>query len=167
MKSPSPVRRPKTAGTGIGKSPALSLKPKSTAAAHAGQQCELDGDLSQDPIAICLKIRLDIGGLGSNASDADAKKHGYPRSKYNKHPALKGAALVDLAGPSKPELFQSPKKAERPPTSASSGIKGLRAPTKVSSSALRMSATKNKAESGAVEIGPAISTNEDPIGASL
>lgn len=46
----------------------------------SGQLSELDGDLSEDPIGMSLRIRVDLGGFGSNATEADAKKNGYPRS---------------------------------------------------------------------------------------
>lgn len=51
---------------------------------------QLDGDLSNDPIAQTMAIRIDLGGVNSKATEVEAKKKRYPLSKLVKHPAVKG-----------------------------------------------------------------------------
>lgn len=48
-----------------------------------------------------MAVRVQLGGVNNNATDADAKRHNYPIFKAAKHPALKGAALLDIALPAK------------------------------------------------------------------
>ena len=160
-------KRPATAAQG--KPAGLSLKPKGTSAATP-ETSQLDGDLSEDPIAQSLACRISLGGLGSNATEADAKKNKYPVFNAAKHTILKGAALLDIGVSAKASddssgSFISPKKMGRP-GSTSSGFKGLKPPTKATSSTKQLSSTKKKGDD-VVDLGPAISKDEDPIAASL
>ena len=101
---------------------------------------------------------MKLGGLGANATDADAKKNSYPVFKSDKHPVLKGTALLDIGAPAKADAAPaSPSKLGK--------AKGLKAPTK-----LRSSTTSSLKRVGAEQVdvsGPAVSHDDDPIGASL
>ena len=52
--------------------------------------CQLDGDISNDPIAQTMAIRIDLGGVNSKATEVEAKKKKYPLTKLIKHSAVKG-----------------------------------------------------------------------------
>ena len=146
-KGVSPVKRP---GAAASKPGGLAIKPKATGAAGSGAQeaaCQLDGDLSNDPIAQTMAVRVQLGGVNNNATDADAKRHNYPIFKAAKHPALKGAALLDIALPAKeaPKASaeaSSPSKLARkagsvskPAGSKPGGLKAKPEPAKKSSAA--------------------------------
>ena len=61
-----------------------------------------------------MAIRIKLGGVNNNATEADAKKNNYAVFKAAKHPAVKSAALVDLALPAKAvEAPASPKKTDK------------------------------------------------------
>ena len=89
------MKRPTTGvkATGIG------LKPKPAGGSNqAPSECQLDGDLSEDPIAQSLSVRVQAGGLGNNVTAADAKKNGYPIFAAPKHTVKGNVSTVDLAG---------------------------------------------------------------------
>jgi hypothetical protein len=71
---------------------------------------QLDGDLTDDPIAQAMSCRVkQIGGLDGKATEVDAKKSNYPVSKAPKLPAIKSAAIQDISLPSKnSEVAESP-----------------------------------------------------------
>ena len=84
--------------------------------------------MSEDPIATSVTCRLAIGGLGSNAKEADVKKNNYPVFAAPKHVIKPKVDTIDLEGPSS----ASPSKQLKTPQSAA-GFKsgGLKAPTKL------------------------------------
>ena len=88
--------------------------------------------------------------------------------KAPKHAALKGAALLDIAGPAKEESKVSPTKLGRP-AQKSTPARGLKPPTKATpATSMRSSAAKKtEASSGAPDLGPAVSHDEDPLAAAL
>ena len=61
-----------------------------------------------------MAVRIKLGGLNNNATDADAKRHNYPLFKAAKHPALKGQALLDISLPAKDVPAASPSKNAKP-----------------------------------------------------
>lgn len=162
ISSPSPMKkRPSTTAGGLRQS-GISLKSmKGSAGRDVPVTSQLDGDLSEDPIAQSVACRIKLGGMGSTVSDADAKKQNLPIFKVAKHPTLKGGALLDIAGPAAPP---SPKKASSMAAKNPSGFKGLKAPTKLASA---VKAPSQKQGAGGVDLGPAVSQDEDPIAASL
>ena len=162
--SPSPIKKRASNITSASRSNlAGGLKPKSTAgAADVPVTSQLDGDLSEDPIAQSLACRIKLGGIEAKATDADVKKNSYPVFKAAKHPALKGSALVDIGAPPK----AASESVAASPAKGIAKAKGLKPPTKVmgtkaAGSALALKKVPSEA------VGPAVSADEDPIGASL
>ena len=166
--SPSPVKkRPVGSAAASVRSSGLGIKVKPTGGAKGDTPAssQLDGDLSNDPIAQSLSVRIKLGGLSNNCTEVDAKKNQYPIFRSVKHPAIKGGALQDIGAPPKaaaeaPEA--SPvKRGLKPPS------KGLKPPTKVAGSASKSAASLRKSVKDGVDLGPAVSPDEDPIAASL
>ena len=163
--SPSPIKKRASNVTSAPRSGlAGGLKPTRTAgAADVPVTSQLDGDLSEDPIAQSLACRIKLGGIEAKATDADVKKNSYPVFKAAKHPALKGSALVDIGAPPKAAAESV---AASPAKVGVAKAKGLKPPTKVTGSkAASSSLAVKKVPSEAT--GPAVSADEDPIGASL
>ena len=150
------------------------IKVKATGGGGAGETpatSELDGDLSEDPIAQSLQARIQSGGLGTNASEADAKKNNYPVFKAAKHPTLKDTKLVDIALPAAAGAAgASPNKKTKPPTGAASGLRTLKPPTKTGAAASKGVGAAKKgaaADNSGIDLGPDVPQDEDPIAASL
>ena len=101
MYSPRPIKTRASGVTVVTRQSGLGLKVKATGAADVPATSQLDGDLSEDPIAQSLSCRVRLGGFGTNATEADAKKNSYPVFKAEKLPALKGTALLDIGAPAK------------------------------------------------------------------
>lgn len=164
MSSPSPMKRRVQPATSSGATRQTGLiKPKATqSASETPATSQLDGDLSEDPIAQSLVCRIKLGGISSNTTEAEAKKNSYPVFKAAKHPALKGNALVDIGAPPKQatEPAPSPLKAPAP----AKAVKGLKPPTKITPKPAAASIKKQASE---VSAAVAISADEDPIGAAL
>ena len=130
------AKRPTTAAA----KPTLALKPKPTAGASTATggsdgSCQLDGDISSDPIAQAMTIRLKLGGINNNATEADAKKNNYPMLKAAKHPVLKSNALLDISLPVKAS--------DAPPASP---LKKVKAIVKATSSVIKMKPATSAAE---------------------
>ena len=154
--SPSPMKK----RTAVRQPSGLTMKPKSmTAAADTPFTSQLDGDLSEDPIAQSVVCRVQLGGLNANTTDADAKKNSYPVFKAGKHPALKGTALLDIAAPPKADAVAAS------PSLRPAKARGLKPPTKIKGP----TATGLKKVGGEQvdASGPAVSPDDDPIGAAL
>ena len=106
-----------------------------------------------------------MGGIEAKATDADVKKNSYPVFKAAKHPALKGSALVDIGAPPKAAAESV---AASPAKVGVAKAKGLKPPTKVTGTGAKAASSSlavKKVPSEAT--GPAVSADEDPIGASL
>jgi hypothetical protein len=126
---------------------------------------ELDGDLSEDPIAASLVMRINTaGGINNNITDADAKKKGIKVNPPLKLTVAKGPALLDIALPAPAAAAKAEPSPNKKPSTGSkpSGLRGLRHPT-----GKTPASTSKKADDSGVDLGPAVSSSEDPIGASL
>ena len=90
--------------------------------------------------------------------------------KAAKHPTLKDTKLVDIAGPvpaSSGAAADSPSKKTKPVTGAS-GLRTLKPPAKAGAAASKTTgAAKKGAATDAVDLGPDVPQDEDPIAASL
>ena len=105
-----------------------------------------------------------MGGIEAKATDADVKKNSYPVFKAAKHPAPKGSALVDIGAPPK----AAAESVAASPAKVGLKAKGLKPPTKVTGTGAKATSSSlavKKVPSEAT--GPAVSADEDPIGASL
>lgn len=152
IQSAAGVRQSKDQGFG-------GIKPRP--AGQVPAECQLDGDLSEDPIAQSVSSRLAAGGLGDTITAADAKKKNYPVFAAPKHVVKGTAPTIDLGAP---PVAASPQKGLKTPT-PSTGAKagGLKPPTKVGAG-VKPSPGKQGTESKKQEA--AIPASEDPIGAA-
>jgi len=168
----SPVKKSVSLQTAAKAVSALAPKPKPTGGANGGEaSCQLDGDLSSDPIAQTMAIRIKLGGVNNNATEADAKKNNYVVFKAAKHPAVKSAALVDLALPPKaPEAPASPKKVDKKASFASKPPAAVKPSTALPKVNSKLAAPENKKKvpaSSEIDMKDLATHEEDPIAASL